>query len=92
MGQLKECDARDRLSAGRSKSHPSFRQSGRANMCNSSETELDGARAKKTTFAEDFMLEHSHSGLLIAMMGSAGSYAATSKELHKSTQHYGFPS
>ena len=92
MGQLKECDASDRLFTGRSKSQNSFRPAGRDDRTNSSGVELDGARAKKSTFAEDFMLEHSHSGLLIAMMGSAGSYVAASKELHKSTQHYGFPS
>jgi hypothetical protein len=92
MGQLKECDARDRLSTGRSKIHPSFRPAAQADPCNTSGIEMDGAKADKPTFAEDFMLEHSHSGLLVAMMGSVGSYIASSKELHKSTQHYGFPS
>jgi len=53
---------------------------------------MDGGRAKQPTFAEDFMLEHSNSGLLIALMGSAGSYKVVTQELQHSTQYYGFPS
>jgi hypothetical protein len=92
MGLLKECEARDRLSAGRSKSQRSFRPAGQSDRTNSSAIEPDGAKAKRPTFAEDFMLEHSHSGLVITMIGSAGSHVAASKELQKSTQYYGFPS
>lgn len=92
MGHLKECEARDSLPAGRSKSHNAYRPVRQANRTNASELEMDGARAKKTTFAEDFMLEHSNSGLLIALMGSAGSYKVVSKEVQHSTQYYGFPS
>jgi hypothetical protein len=59
---------------------------------NSSEMEMDGARAKQSSFAEDFMLEHSNSGLIIALFGSAATYGAASKEPQHPTQYYGFPS
>jgi hypothetical protein len=91
MGQLKECDARDRLSAGRSKSRTLF-SAGDINRNHSSGIESNAMSTEKTTFVEDFMLEHSHANLLIAMMGSAGRHGTAVIESHKSTQHYGFPS
>ena len=91
MGHLKECEARDCLSAGRNKSRNSFRPAGEADHSNSSGTELEGASKRKSTFAEDFMLEHSNSSLFIAMIGRAGRYGAGTKEPQKSTQYYGFP-
>ena len=91
MGHLKECEARDCLSAGRNKSRNSFRPAGEADHSNSSGTELEGASKRKSTFAEDFMLEHSNSSLFIAMIGRAGRYGAGAKEPQKSTQYYGFP-
>jgi hypothetical protein len=54
--------------------------------------ELDETKAKKPNFAEDFMLEHSHVGRCIALIGISASYGATAKELQHSTQSYGFPS
>jgi hypothetical protein len=91
MGHLKECEARDCLSAGRKKSHNSFRPAAEADHSNSSGTKLEGASERKSTFAEDFMLEHSNSSLFIAMIGRAGRYGAGAKEPQKSTQYYGFP-
>jgi len=91
MGHLKECEARDSSSAGRSKSHNAYRSVRPANRSNASELEMDGARAKKPSFAEDFMLEHSNSSLFIDMIGRAGRYGAGTKEPQKSTQYYGFP-
>jgi hypothetical protein len=91
MGHLKECTARDCLSSGRNKSQNSHRSLDQADRVNS-QIGPEGARAKGSTFAEDFMLEHSHAGLLIALMGSADNYVAAPKESYKSTQHYGFPS
>ena len=92
MGHLKGCEASNRVCAGRSRSQNSYRPAGQFDRINSTETEPDRITAKRPTFAEDFMLEHSHSGLLIALMGSAATYASTSREKHESTQHYGFPS
>ena len=92
MGHVKECEARDSLPAGRSQSHNVCRPVRQANRTNASESGMDGGRAKQPTFAEDFMLEHSNSGLLIALMGSAGSYKVVTQELQHSTQYYGFPS
>ena len=92
MGTPKECDARDRLSAGRNQSQYSFRPVGQSDRASFSVTEPDGTGASRLTFAEDFMLEHSNSGRRIALVGSAGSYGAAPKEPQKSTQYYGFPS
>ncbi|MGD0546871.1 MAG: hypothetical protein ABR991_03495 [Terracidiphilus sp.] len=92
MGHLKECEASNRLSAGRNKSHSTFMPAGPAVSTDSSGIERDGAGARKTSFAEDFMLEHSNSSLFIAMMGSVGRYKSAPKEPQKSTQYYGFPS
>ena len=76
MGHLKECESADRLSAGRNRIHRSFRQSGQADRISASGMEPDGISAKQSTFAEDFMLEHSNSSLFIAMMGSASRLGA----------------
>jgi hypothetical protein len=92
MGHLKECEARDRLSAGRNKSRNSFSPAVQADNSDSSGIELEGAGERKSSFAEDFMLEHSNSSLFIAMIGRAGRYGASAKEPQKSTQYYGFPS
>ena len=67
MGHLQECDARNRLSAGRNKSQSSFSPVGHADRTNSSGIEPDGTKAKKPTFAEDFMLEHSLARVQIAL-------------------------
>ena len=90
MGHLKECESSNRLSAGRNKIHRSFRQSGQADRTSDSAMDQGEISANQSTFAEDFMLEHSNSSLFIAMMGSAGRHGAP-KEAHKSTQCYGFP-
>jgi hypothetical protein len=92
MGQLKECETKDRQSTSRNKSLNSFRQAGVADRSNSSGINLEGSGERKSSFAEDFMLEHSNSSLFIAMIGRAGRYGAGAKEPHRSTQYYGFPS
>ena len=69
MDFLQKCDARNRLSADRSTSQNSFRPAAQADRTNSSGIETDGTRAKRLTFAEDFMLEHSHPGLHITRPG-----------------------
>jgi type II secretory pathway component PulJ len=92
MGHLKECEAKDRLSTGRNTSRNSFRPAGDADYSNSSRIELERSGVRKSSFAEDFMLEHSNSSLFIAMLGRAGRNGSVGKEPHKSTQYYGFPS
>jgi hypothetical protein len=92
MGHLKECEARDCLSAGQNKSHNSFRPVRETDHSNSSGIKVEGSGERKSSFAEDFMLEHSNSNLFIAMIGRAGRYGAGAKEPQKSTQYYGFPS
>lgn len=92
MSLAKKCDTRSRLSSGRNKSEHSFRPMGQTDRATSSGIEPDGTRADRLTFAEDFMLEHTHSGLRITVIGMAGNSGATSREQHKLTQCYGFPS
>jgi hypothetical protein len=91
MTLVKNCDTRNRLFAGRNKSQHTFRSVGQTDAASSSGIETEGARSKSLSFAEDFMLEHSHS-VLIAVMGSAGSFGAAPREPQKSTQSFGFPS
>jgi N-dimethylarginine dimethylaminohydrolase len=90
MAHLKECESADRHSAGRNKTHRSFRQSGSTDQVSVSGMQPDEINTKPTTFAEDFMLEHSNSSLFIAMMGNASRFG-TAKEVAKSTQQFGFP-
>jgi hypothetical protein len=91
MVHVKECESADRLTAGRNRIHRTFRQSGLAERISASRLEPDEINTnEQSAFAEDFMLEHSNSGLFIAMMGNASRLGAP-KEVQKSTQHYGFP-
>ncbi|MGA9130117.1 MAG: hypothetical protein WB425_18440 [Terracidiphilus sp.] len=92
MGQIKECGVRNRLSSGRTKNQFEFGPAGQSDRSKSSRIETDGARVKRPSFAEDFMLEHSHAGLLIAIMGSAVRYGSAPAEPLHPTQYYGFPS
>ena len=62
MDFLQKCDASNRLSSNRNTSQNSFRPVSQADRTNSSLIEPDGTKVKRLTFAEDFMLEHSHSG------------------------------
>lgn len=92
MDLLKKCDARN-LTPARRKTNPhSFRQVGQANRTNSSGSDSDGASLSRRTFADDFMLEHSHSSLQMTLIGIAASYGSASKEPQPSAQSYGFPS
>ena len=65
MNLLKKCDAKNRLSAIRDKSRPSFRPVSEADRANHSEIKPDRPWAGRLTFVEDFMLEHSLHGLHI---------------------------
>jgi hypothetical protein len=92
MDFLQKCDARNRLSAGRSTSQNSFRPEGQADRTSSSGIEPDGTRAKRLIFAEDFMLEHSRSGLHISLTGISASAGTAPREPQQSAQSFGFPS
>lgn len=92
MSLANKCDTRDRLSAGRSRSQHSFRPMNQTDRATPPETEPGEARANRLSFAEDFLLEHTHAGLRIAVIGMAGKAGTTYKEQQKSAQCYGFPS
>lgn len=84
-------DTSDRLSTGRNRSQHSFRPANKANRPNSTGIEADGSRTHRMTFAEDFMLEHNHSGLSITVIGLSGSSENVARESQLSAQCYGFP-
>jgi hypothetical protein len=92
MSLATKSDKRERLSAGRSRSQHSFRPASQADATSAPGIEKDGAKVDRLSFAEDFMLEHSHSSLRITFMGMAGNSAAAPREQHKVAQCYGFPS
>jgi len=92
MSLATKSDKRERLSAGRNRSQHSFRPVSHADSTNSSATEPDGAKAERLSFAEDFMLEHTHSSLRITFRGMAGNSANGPKEKLNVAQCYGFPS
>jgi len=92
MSLAKLSEKRERLSAGRSRSQHSFRPANRPDSSNSFAAAQGGARAGELSFAEDFMLEHTHTGLRIALLGIAGKSGSAPREQQKSAQCYGFPS
>lgn len=92
MSLAKKCDTRDRLSAGRVRSQHSFRPTSHSDRAKSAGIESDGAREKRMSFAEDFLLEHTNSGLRIALIGMAAKSGNAPREQLKSAQCYGFPS
>jgi len=92
MSSPKEYESADRLSTGRNRVHRSFRQSGQAERIAASGVEPSEISTKQSTFAEDFMLEHSHSGLHIDLTGILASARTAPREPQQSTQSFGFPS
>jgi hypothetical protein len=92
MGLVKKCDARDFLSAGGNKSQHSFRQVCQADRASSTGIALDGTRAIRPTFAEDFMTEHSRARVQIALIGIASGAGTAPNEAQQSAQSFGFPS
>jgi hypothetical protein len=92
MSLATKSDIRERLSAGRSRSQHSFRSASPVDSANSSGIEPVGATAKRPSFAEDFMLEHTHSSLRIAFRGMTGNSGTSTREQQQSAQCYGFPS
>jgi hypothetical protein len=57
-----------------------------------SQVEPDRTRAQRLTFAEDFLLEHSFSGVDIVNIEISGSTGISPKERSESSQSYEFPS
>lgn len=92
MSLAKQCDTRDRLSAGRVRSQHSRRSMSHSDRANSTEIEPNRAEASRMSFAEDFLLEHTNSGLRIALIGMAGKSGTAPREQQMSAQCYGFPS
>jgi hypothetical protein len=91
MNLVKKCDTRTHLSPGRNKTQHTPRRTGQAEKANASAMEPDRIRPIRRTFAEDFMLEHSHPGLQIAAIGISGISGAAPQESQKPTQCFGFP-
>jgi hypothetical protein len=92
MGFANSCDTRSRLSASRSKSQHTLRPVGPVDRSNSS-TNAGGSSPKdRPTFAEDFMLEHSHGQVQFTLIGLSASCEAVPKAMQNSAQSYGFPS
>jgi len=92
MGLPKKCDTRYLSPATPNESRSSFRNGGQANESTLFKTEPDAIRAKRLSFAEDFLLEHSSSNLRVAMIEILASASATPREPQKSAQSFGFPS
>ena len=92
MSIANKCDTRDRLSTGRNRSQHSFRPVKQADTANVSAKEVDGARVNCPCFAEDFLLEHTHTGLRLAFIGRSAKSGSAPREQHQSAQCYGFPS
>jgi hypothetical protein len=65
---------------------------GQANGTTSFKIESDAIRAKRLSFAEDFLLEHSNSNLRVTVMEIMASASATPREPQQSAQSSGFPS
>ncbi len=91
MDTLKKCDAVNRLSAGRSKNQRSFRAVKQTDCAVVTVVGPDGARAARLTFTEDFMMEHSATGLPVALLGMGSGSGTASKQPLPSTQFFGFP-
>jgi len=92
MDAPKKCDTRNRLSAGRNKGPRSFRASDSAERTSASAMDTEGNRARRLTFAEDFMMEHSANGKRVAVVGVKRSSRTIRIQSQPSTQYFGFPS
>jgi len=92
MGLPNKCDARYHSPASTNTSQPSCRPVGQANRTSSHKIEPDAIRAKRLSFAEDFLLEHSNSNLRVAVIEILTSASATPREPQQSAQSSGFPS
>ncbi|MGD0830181.1 MAG: hypothetical protein ABR907_04505 [Terracidiphilus sp.] len=88
MGFAQTCDTRSRRSPSRGKTQHSHRPVSPTDRANSP----DGSLTERPSFAEDFLLEHSHAHVQITLVGLAASSEAAPKAMQHSAQSYGFPS
>ena len=70
----------------------SFRPVDQTKRANPSQVEPDRTRAERPTFAEDFLLEHSLSGVDIAKIEISGSTGLSPKKRSELSQSFEFPS
>jgi hypothetical protein len=97
MGIVNNCAERPRLAAGRKQSQYSFRPVGQLDSGKPAVITSEGGRSKRSSFAEDFLLEHCASSLRVTLIGIAGSAASASpvsasKDTLQTVQACGFPS
>ena len=90
MDTLKKCDARKRQGAGRKMEQRAFSSADKAGA-NSSRIKLEGIRASRQTFAEDFMMEYSSTAVHVTLVGMADIHGVAVKDTQPSTQYFGFP-
>jgi hypothetical protein len=69
MSRLTQSDFGNRQTEGRHRSRRLSKAMSRAHEEGSIEPELDRTSAKHLTFADDFILEHSHPGLHVGTTG-----------------------
>lgn len=91
MGPLKKCDSRDHLPSSRNETQRSTRPTRHGVKADFSALEPEGTVAT-LSFAEDFLLEHSVSGMQFRKVGIAASPAISSNDRSESCQCLGFPS
>jgi hypothetical protein len=92
MSLLKNSVAGNHSSPGWDKSRHVFRPERKADRVNRSGVKPDGTKMNPPAFAEDFMLEHSRSGLSLTLIVVPGTFGAASQESQQSSECFGFPS
>ncbi len=92
MDTHKNCDQRNRLSAGRAKNQHSLRAQGQAEQAVAPGNIMDDKCVDRLSFAEDFMMEHSSAGLRVAVVGVKGNSRTVRIQSQPSAQNFGFPS
>jgi hypothetical protein len=92
MSLLKNSVAENYSSPGWEKSRKLSRSERKADRANRSGVKPDGAKAKSPAFAEDFMLEHSSSGIRLKLIVVPSTTGAGPHESHQSSECFGFPS
>jgi len=79
-------------SAGWEKSRRSAQPRRKEDRASCSGVKPDGAKTNSPAFAEDFMLEHSRSGVRMTLVVVPATTGAASQESQQSSVCFGFPS
>lgn len=79
-------------SAGWEKSRKNVRSRRKADRAICSGVKPDGAKTNSPAFAEDFMLEHSSSGMRLTLIVVPATTGASRQESQQSSVCFGFPS